>query len=129
MLFTEKEYEQRVKKTKKRMEEAGIEVLIATHPANMNYLTGYDGWSFYVHQCVIVSLDQDEPVWIGRNMDGNAAKVTTFLSEENIRSYADDYVHSPVGKHPIDFVVDVIKDKGWEDKVFGVEIDLRMQLF
>jgi Xaa-Pro dipeptidase len=39
MLFTEKEYEQRVKKTKKRMEEAGIEVLIATHPANMNYLT------------------------------------------------------------------------------------------
>ncbi|KXS48308.1 MAG: creatinase, partial [Halanaerobium sp. T82-1] len=123
MLFTEKEYEQRVKKTKKRMEEAGIEVLIATHPANMNYLTGYDGWSFYVHQCVIVSLDQDEPVWIGRNMDGNAAKVTTFLSEENIRSYADDYVHSPVGKHPIDFVVDVIKDKGWEDKVFGVEMD------
>jgi len=123
MLFTEKEYEQRVKKTKKRMEAAGIEVLIATHPANMNYLTGYDGWSFYVHQCVIVSLDQDEPVWIGRNMDGNAAKVTTFLSEENIRNYADDYVHSPVGKHPIDFVVDVIKDKGWEDKIFGVEMD------
>jgi Xaa-Pro dipeptidase len=123
MLFTEKEYEKRVKKTKKRMEEAGIEVLIATHPANMNYLTGYDGWSFYVHQCVIISLDQDEPVWIGRNMDGNAAKVTTFLSEENIRNYDDDYVHSPVGKHPIDFVVDVIKDKGWEDKIFGVEMD------
>jgi len=123
MLFTEKEYEKRVKKTKKRMEAAGIEVLIATHPANMNYLTGYDGWSFYVHQCVIISLDQDEPVWIGRNMDGNAAKVTTFLSEENIRNYDDDYVHSPVGKHPIDFVVDVIKDKGWEDKIFGVEMD------
>lgn len=105
------------------MEAAGIEVLIATHPANMNYLTGYDGWSFYVHQCVIISLDQKEPVWIGRNMDGNAAKVTTFLSPENIRNYADDYVHSPVGKHPIDFVVEVIKEKGWENKIFGLEMD------
>lgn len=123
MLFTENEYEKRVQKTKKRMEAAGIEVLIATHPANMNYLTGYDGWSFYVHQCVIISLEQEEPVWIGRNMDGNAAKVTTFLSSENIRNYADDYVHSPVGKHPIDFVVEVIKEKGWENKVFGLEMD------
>ncbi len=123
LLFKESEYKERLQKTKKRMEEAGIDVLMATHPANMNYLTGYDGWSFYVHQCVLVSLDQEEPVWIGRGMDGNAAKVTTYLSPENIKSYADEYVHSPVGKHPVDYFVDVIKEKGWADKTFGLEMD------
>lgn len=123
MLFSEAEYKSRVKKTKKRMQDNNIDVMMATHPANMNYLTGYDGWSFYVHQCVLVSLDQDEPVWIGRNMDANAAKVTTYLSKENIRNYADDYVHSPIGKHPVDFFADVIEEKGWGEKRIGLEMD------
>ena len=123
LLFEESEYKNRLKKTKDRMREKGIDVLMATHPANMNYLTGYDGWSFYVHQCVLVSLDQEEPVWIGRNMDANAAKVTTYLSEENIKNYADDYVHSPIGKHPVDFIVDVIKERGWGDKNIGLEME------
>jgi hypothetical protein len=28
------------------MEAAGIELLLVVDPSNMNYLTGYDGWSF-----------------------------------------------------------------------------------
>lgn len=123
MLFSESEYKKRVSKTKKRMQDKGIDVMMSSHPANMNYLTGYDGWSFYVHQCVLVSLDQEEPVWIGRNMDANAAKVTTYLSPDNIRNYADDYVHSPIGKHPVDFIADVIEEKGWGDKNIGLEMD------
>jgi hypothetical protein len=27
----------------------------------MNYLTGYDAWSFYYAQCVIVHVNADEP--------------------------------------------------------------------
>ena len=122
LVFPEKEYKQRIQKTKKRMKDEGIDVLFVSQPANMNYLTGYDGWSFYVHQGLIVSLDQDEPIWVGRGMDGNGAKLTTFLSHENIRSYADDYVQSKV-KHPMMFVADIIKEKGWERKSIGVEMD------
>ncbi|MCF7953884.1 MAG: M24 family metallopeptidase [Spirochaetales bacterium] len=122
LVFPEQEYKERVKKTKQSMQEKGIELLVVSQPANMNYLTGYDGWSFYVHQCVLVSLDQEEPMWIGRGMDANGAKITSFLSDENIRNYADDYVHSLV-KHPMNFVADVIKEKGWDKKKIGVEMD------
>lgn len=122
LVFPEQEYKERVKKTKKSMQEKGIELLVVSQPANMNYLTGYDGWSFYVHQCVLISLDQEEPMWIGRGMDANGAKITSFLSDENIRNYADDYVHSLV-KHPMNFVADVIKEKGWDKKKIGVEMD------
>ena len=53
MLFTKEEYKARLKKVQKSMQEKGIELLISQDTANMNYLTGYDAWSFYYAQCVI----------------------------------------------------------------------------
>ncbi len=120
--FEKHEYAQRVKRTKESMQERGIDVLLVSHPANMNYLTGYDGWSFYVHQGLLIALDQEEPVWLGRGMDANGARLTTCLSEDNIREYADDYVQSLV-KHPMHFIADVIKEKGWGAKRIGLEMD------
>ena len=121
-VFSRDEYLERVRKTREKMNEWGIELLFISQPANMNYLSGYDGWSFYVHQCLLVSLDQEEPVWIGRGMDANAARINSFLSDENIYQYADDYVHSLV-KHPMHFMADVIKERGWDKKIIGVEMD------
>ena len=84
LLFSVEEYMSRVAKTKASMEEKGMDVLIVTDPANMNYLTGFDGWSFYVHQGVIVALDEEQPMWFGRGQDGNAARLSTYLEENNI---------------------------------------------
>ena len=46
MLFEKKEYKQRLTKVKDAMQKKGIDMLISHDPANMNYLTGYDAWSF-----------------------------------------------------------------------------------
>ena len=120
--FETSEYQSRLSKTKESMAACGIEVLLATDPANMCYLTGYDGWSFYVHQLLVVALDADEPMWVGRGMDANAARVTTYLSGSNIHGYPDDYVQSTV-KHPMDYVADLLKSKGWDKRPLGVEMD------
>lgn len=120
--FSVQEYKERLMKTKRSMEEKGIEVLVVTDPANMNYITGFDGWSFYVHQCVVVMIDQEEPFWVGRGQDSNAARLTSYLSEENIYPYTDDYVQSLV-KHPMDFVAAILKDKGYDRKTVGTEMD------
>lgn len=122
LYFSLDEYKERLDKVKKSMSNKEIEVLIVTDPANMNYITGFDGWSFYVHQCLIVMIDQDQPIWVGRGMDGNAARLTTWLDEENIKPYSDDYVHSLI-KHPMDFVSDVIKERGYSGKTIGTEMD------
>ena len=121
-IFSNEEYLSRIAKTKQRMLDAGIEVLIVADPANMNYLTGYDGWSFYVPQVVIVALDDNEPVWIGRGMDANGAKHTTFLSPDHIIGYPDDYVQNLL-KHPMNFVADYLIQKGWDAKVIATELD------
>ena len=120
--FELSEYQDRLKKTKEAMYKQGIEVLLVSDPANMNYLTGYNGWSFYVHQGVIVVIDQDEPLWFGRLQDSNGARLTTWLREENIHGYQDDYVQSNL-KHPMDFVAGLLKVAGWEKRNLGVEMD------
>lgn len=120
--FQISEFQERIKKTKQLMAEKGIDVLLATDPANMNYLTGYDAWSFYVHQLVILMIDEDQPIWIGRGMDANCAKVTAWIDQDNIIPYSDDYVHSTV-KHPMDFVCDILKQIGQSKRTIAVEMD------
>ncbi|MGB8426515.1 MAG: M24 family metallopeptidase [Desulfobacterales bacterium] len=121
-LFSKDEYLSRIEKAKRRMDAAGIQVLIVSDPANMNYLTGYDGWSFYVPQAAVVALDAAEPLWIGRGMDAAGARHTTFLSPDNIIGYPDHYVQNP-HKHPLNFVADQLKNRGWAKRSVGVEMD------
>ena len=121
-LFETSEYLGRVKKTKQSMDKAGIDALVVADPANMNYLTGYDGWSFYVPQVVVVSMESNEPLWIGREMDAAGARHTTFLQTENIIGYPDYYVQT-TERHPMDFVADIIKQRGWGNKRIGTEMD------
>ena len=121
-LFKTDEYLNRIKNTKTRMQSSGIDVLVVSDPANMNYLTGYDGWSFYVPQTVVVSLEDEQPIWVGRGMDASGAKHTTFLKEDHIIGYPDDYVQSTV-KHPMNFVAEQIRRRGWHNRSIGVEMD------
>src|SRR5216117_1808737 len=120
--FERAEYAQRLTKTRAAMAERGIELLIVTDPTNMAWLTGYDGWSFYVHQCVLVGHD-GEPVWFGRGQDANGAKRTCYLAHENIVGYPDHYVQS-TERHPMDYLAkEVITARGWQAKRTGVELD------
>jgi len=119
--FERQEYLDRLKRTKQRMMDRRIELLVVTDPCNLYYLSGYDAWSFYVGQALVVSLDAEEPVWIGRDMDVAAAKHTTFMASENLIGYSDNYVQS-TERHPMHFVAGIIKERGWDRMVIGVEM-------
>ena len=82
------------------MEAKGVEVLVVSDPSNMAWLTGYDGWSFYVHQAVVVPPD-GEPVWFGRGQDANGARRTAWIGDGDIVGYPDHYVQS-TERHPMD---------------------------
>ncbi|MGH7211406.1 MAG: aminopeptidase P family N-terminal domain-containing protein, partial [Acetobacteraceae bacterium] len=119
--FTRAEYAERLAKTRAAMARAGIELLIASDPSNMHWLTGYDGWSFYVHQCVLLAGD-GEPIWYGRSQDANGAKHTTWLAQGNIVGYPDHYVQS-TERHPMDLLSQIIGERGWDRLAIGVEMD------
>jgi len=119
--FSRDEYTARLARTRAAMQVRGMETLIVTDPSNMAWLTGYDGWSFYVHQCVIVALHGD-PVWFGRGQDMAGAQRTAWLPDAALIGYPDHYVQSEV-RHPMDYLVARLTDLGWHKGRIGVEMD------
>ena len=115
------EYARRINKTRLAMQLKGVELIIVSDPSNMAWLTGYDGWSFYVHQCVLLGLE-GEPVWYGRGQDANGAKLTSFMSHDNIMGYPDHYVQSSE-RHPMDYLSERSNELGWGKANIGVEMD------
>ena len=77
--FSQEEYLDRQLKTRKSMNALNVEVLIVYDPANMFWLTGYDGWSFYVHQCVVITTDGGL-FWYGRGIDEKGQNLLQTLS-------------------------------------------------
>ena len=121
--FALDEYRDRLDRVRRSMARRGIDVLVVSNPGNMCWLTGYDGWSFYVHQCVVVAQEEGEPLWIGRLMDANAARVTTWLKPASIHGYPDRYVHS-TERHPMQYVAALLRERGLDKGVVGVEMDV-----
>lgn len=119
--FTRQEYDARIARTRTAMQERGIDLILTSDPSNMSWLTGYDGWSFYVHQGVLLGLEGD-PVWWGRGMDGNGAKRTVFMADDDIEGYEDHYVQS-TECHPMEQLAQVIAKRGWDKVSIGVEMD------
>ncbi|MGB0411622.1 MAG: aminopeptidase P family N-terminal domain-containing protein, partial [Pikeienuella sp.] len=65
--FARSEYADRLARVRAAMQAKAFDVLVIGDPANINWLTGYDVWSFYTPQIMVVGTDLD-PTWIGREM-------------------------------------------------------------
>lgn len=119
--FEKSEYDDRLRRTRLALAEKGLDALVIGDPSNINWLTGYDAWSFYTPQIAIVSLDH-EPVWIGRDMDAGAAGFTTYLRPNQVIPFPEDLVQKD-GVHPADFMGDWMAGAGYGSKRIGIETD------
>ncbi len=119
--FSATEYAGRLSRIRAAMAQAGLDTLIITDPSNMAWATGYDGWSFYVHQAVVIGPD-GPPLWWGRAMDAAGARRTVCMPDDCIHSYEDGYVQNPE-KHPMEVLAALLAEKGWDAGRIGVEMD------
>ena len=120
--FERDEYVARLCATRVEMARRDLELLIVSDIANQYYLTGYDGWSFYLPQLVLVPLEDEGPVWIGRAMDAAGGKLTAWMKPENIIGFPETYVHR-ADRHPMDWMAEWIVAKGWGNRRIGIETD------
>ena len=120
--FPKSEYDRRIAQTKQSMAEQGFDLIICQDPANMNWLTGFDGWSFYTPQAVLLHLEEEAPIWFGRPQDAKAAHITTDMPPENITTFSETLIHHPT-EHPYDDLAELITRRGWASHRIGVELD------
>ena len=121
LTFSRDEYAMRLAKVREAMSARDIDVLFTCDPSKKAWLTGYDCWSFYVHQGVLVGPSGD-PVFWGRRMDANGALRTCYMAEDDILGYYDDFVMS-TERHAMQDLAQVLADRGWSEKRLGVEME------
>jgi ectoine hydrolase len=119
--FSATEYARRIARTRSAMQAAGLDAVLVTDPSNQAWLTGYDGWSFYVHQGVILT-QEGAPHWWGRHMDSVGALRTCWMEAATIHGYADSYVQSTL-RHPMQDLARILRGLGLSKARIGVEME------
>jgi ectoine hydrolase len=119
--FSSSEYSRRLRLVRAEMDRRGLDALFVEDPSNMAWLTGYDGWSFYVHQGVIVTHDRD-PIWWGRMQDRNGALRTVWMEPGSVTAYAENFVQS-TERHPMQDLAAQLSDLGHGAGRIGVEME------
>ncbi|MEM9049572.1 MAG: M24 family metallopeptidase [Pseudomonadota bacterium] len=117
--FSRVEYDRRLALVRAAMAGRDIDLLFVTDPSNMAWLTGYDGWSFYVHQGVILGAHGD-PIWWGRRQDAAGARATIWMGEAQIVSYDERYIQTP-DAHPMEDLARHLQ--GLDARRIGLELD------
>lgn len=119
--FSQLAHDHRNAKTRAAMAQAGLEGLFVTDPSNQASLTGYDGWSLYVHQGVIRALDGD-PVWWGHLHDTRGGQRIVWMHDDNVLGYADHHVQSII-RHLMQGLAAQLRDKGHHTAHIGFEME------
>lgn len=118
--FDQQEYRERTARLRQRMAKHGMDAMLVFNEANMNYLTGYDGYSDYVPQLAVVRQDEDDPWLILREMDVACATVTSYLPRSRVLSYSEGYIGSNQ-RTPWKPVGDMIRDRT-KSRHIGIEL-------
>jgi len=120
--FLKAEYDDRLARVRASMAARGLDALVIGDPANINWLTGYDAWSFYTPQMMLVDR-HDGPFWMGREMDAGAAKFTSYLTAAQIVAYPEPLVQR-ADTHPSEFLAGWMRDHGFATAHIGYESDV-----
>jgi ectoine hydrolase len=104
------EYAGRLARVRQAMAERSLGALVVTDPANLFYLTGYNAWSFYTPQCLVVPAT-GEPQLFARAMDAAGAVYTSNLRREQCHGYPEQLVHRP-DVHPFDWITACARETG-----------------
>jgi ectoine hydrolase len=116
------EYADRLARVRAAMADRGLDALLVSDPANLFYLCGYDAWSFYVPQYLLVPAEGDVQLF-ARAMDAAGACFTTVLPDAQVHGYPEDLVHRD-DRHPVEWLAARAGELGLlGGETLGVEAD------
>ena len=118
--FTDAEYAARLARVQTVMAQRCLAALVVADPANMYYLTGYNAWSFYTPQCLVVPAT-GPPQLFARAMDAQGAHHTAYLDHDHVHGYPEHLVHRP-DVHPFEWIADRALELGLIEDSSGLDI-------
>lgn len=117
MLFDRQVYDDRLRRAADAAAAEGFAALLVADPANLYYLTGYDAWSFYMPQVLLLDADTAEATFLLREMDANGAHRITVPGVELV-GYPERLVHRR-DEHPGDWMAAWLRERGDAERYRG----------
>lgn len=120
--FETSEFRSRLDKIRVSMSDTRIDALLVISQASQCYLTGYNSFSGFEPQALLVTLKED-PYFVLRKMDADAAtQAGCWLPRDRVVGYAESYV-SGTGEHSAwDFIAQFVKTKVSGAAYIGAEV-------
>lgn len=75
--FTVDEFKSRLQRVREAMRTRGVDVLVATGPENIYYLSGYHTTGYHIYQALVVPID-GEPEFVCRKLEGTNVKALSW---------------------------------------------------
>ena len=119
--FPESEYQDRVARARKHMEEQKMDMLVLWDPVNIRYFTGFQSlhWTAMTIQPAVVLLPLDkDPVIVVADFFSGVAEGYTYLKD--IRLLHKPHVTSNIRNIPVD-IAETVKDLGCGKGRIGIE--------
>ena len=117
--FERSEYDDRLRRTRAAMREAGLDVLLVFHQEHMFYLAGYDQIGYWVYQVLIVPADTSPMTAIVRKVDELLVRAGGIV--EDVRVWLDDATLDPAQQ-----TAEVLRERGLlVRKRVGIEIETK----
>ncbi|MFK5583360.1 M24 family metallopeptidase [Serinicoccus sp. LYQ131] len=104
------EHEERMARLQVALQDADHDATIVTDPANLYYLTGYNAWSFYMPQALLVPASGLAHLVL-RAMDARGGQHSATLPEAQIHGYPEHYVHR-TDIHPWEWIAERGRELG-----------------
>jgi Xaa-Pro dipeptidase len=111
--FDRSEYQDRIARTIKTLQDSGLDGLLMFHQESMYYLTGYDTFGFCFFQCLYLGCD-GRLALLTRSPDLRQAQHTSIL--DDIRIWTDE-----AGAQPAAQLKDMLDSLGVRNKRLGIE--------
>ena len=114
LVFTEREYEERLRGVRARMAEKEVDTLLVHIPENICYLTGLRSCGYYMYQCLVVPLA------------GECFLVMRLLESTNVeggQSWVRDFIAYRDFADPLVMLRDELRSRGLLQGRIGIEMD------
>ncbi len=113
--FSRAEYEERLRRTRGAMQEAGLDALLVFHQEHMFYLAGYDQIGYWVYQVLVVPAAAVPMTAIVRKVDELLVRQGGIVDDVHV--WLDDAARDPAQQ-----TADVLRERGLLDgRRLGIE--------
>jgi Xaa-Pro dipeptidase len=113
--FSRAEYDERLRRTREAMRQAGLDALLVFHQEHMFYLAGYDQIGYWVYQVLVVPAAAAPMTAIVRKVDELLVRQGGIV--DDVRVWLDD-----AARDPAEQTADVLRERGLLDgRRLGIE--------